>query len=283
MSDQRYDDHAYGRSPSGSSLITDPAYTIAPRNQPPQDQQALLSYILQELQISNDLNRKLAADPPNGYQFAWTVLLQTFAVVSGIVFGAFAILAWTASNRSNTLASDSLSAAQSANSLASQANVIGSSAYQVALTANWMATSANRIASQASYTQYTAGLSASSQADNANRLALVAYCANVPSNVSSLVHRRGSALTLLSRMQHMRYAPPFNRPQWLLSATMSTNSSLSWTRSRHQRLARRHHRVLRLDQSQLPLSPTFRRKHLIPTAKPLLRHLTLKQALLPEQ
>jgi hypothetical protein len=173
----------YRHTPSHSSLMPDPLYQNANRDAFTPNQQALLASILRELQDANALNLKLATAPPNKYDLLWTLLLQTFAVLTGIVFGVFAILAWVASNHSNTLASESLAAARTANSLASRANEMGSSANRLAVSANIAATSANAYASIALQAQYTAQVTASAQAEAANKLALVAYCSNVPKNV----------------------------------------------------------------------------------------------------
>ena len=141
------------RSPSHSSLIPDTLHSVPNRESFTPQQQLLLSSILRELQDANALNQKLAEAPPNKYDMLWTLLLQTFAVLTGIIFGVFAILAWIASSHSNTLSSESLSAARNANSLASRANDMGSSANSLAVQANAMATGANEIAIEASVAQ----------------------------------------------------------------------------------------------------------------------------------
>ena len=182
--DFHYRDRPSG-SPSHSSLMPDLRYPASNQGTFTPDQQLLLSSILRELQEANALNQKLAAAPPNKYDFAWTLILQTFAVLTGIIFGVFAILAWIASSKSNTLTSESLTAARSANSLASRANEMGSSANVFASSANMMATSANSLAVSAGFSQYVAQATASSQADANNRMALVAFCSNVPKNVGA--------------------------------------------------------------------------------------------------
>ena len=143
MAAEVYSRHTFGHSPSHSSLM--PEHFDSPPTHEPliTNQQVLLSSILRELQIANALNQKLAASPPNKYDLLWTLLLQTFAVTTGIIFGVFAILAWVASSRSNRLSSESLSAARNANSLASRANEMGSTANEFGSTANSLAHHAN--------------------------------------------------------------------------------------------------------------------------------------------
>ena len=89
------------------------------------DQQALLRDVLKELQ---DLNAstlaqtRLKLQPPNEKDFIWTCVLQFSALVVGVLFGVFAILAWVAAQRANSLASDATDLAGVANCLATAAN-----------------------------------------------------------------------------------------------------------------------------------------------------------------
>ena len=159
-----------GRSPSHASLLPDSSDSASKQEAITANHQVLLSSILHELQDANDRNQKLAESPPNKFDFLWTILLQTFAVTTGVIFGVFAILAWTASSRSNHLASQSLNAAETANSLASRANEMGHRA--------------NSVAFEAYSAQSTGLVTANAQARAANKMALLAYCAGLSPSVS---------------------------------------------------------------------------------------------------